>query len=123
MASSHMRRRPVSPMLTQSDTAPMVQKWVLLPTAPKMNARRNAPPRYIQISFRSTLGKRGEALLGARRGAAPRILRDQLLQGLARAPRSPIVSCALAMESIASGAFGLSGQEASSFLCAAMAFL
>ena len=44
MASSHMRMRPVSPMLTQSDTAPMVQKWVLLPTAPKMNARANAPP-------------------------------------------------------------------------------
>ena len=31
-------------MLTQSDTAPMVQKWVLLPTAPKTNASANAPP-------------------------------------------------------------------------------
>ena len=37
---------------------------------------------------------------------------------LRAAPRSPIVSCALAMESMASGAFGLSGQEVSSFLCA-----
>ncbi len=31
-------------MFTQSDTAPMVQKWVLLPTAPKMKARIKAPP-------------------------------------------------------------------------------
>jgi hypothetical protein len=30
--------------LTQSDTAPMVQKSVLLPTAPKMKASRKAPP-------------------------------------------------------------------------------
>ena len=44
IASSHMRMRPVSPMFTQSDTAPMVQKLVLLPTAPKMNASANAPP-------------------------------------------------------------------------------
>ena len=36
--------RDRSPMLTQSDTAPIVQKWVLLPTAPKINARRKAPP-------------------------------------------------------------------------------
>ena len=31
-------------MFTQSATAPMVQKWVRLPTAPKMKARANAPP-------------------------------------------------------------------------------
>jgi hypothetical protein len=43
IASSHMRMRLLSPMFTQSDTAPMVQKLVLLPTAPKMNARMNAP--------------------------------------------------------------------------------
>jgi hypothetical protein len=43
IASSHMRRRLVSPMFTQSDTAPMVQKLVLLPTAPKMKARTKAP--------------------------------------------------------------------------------
>ena len=44
MASSHMRMRLLSPMLTQSDTAPMVQKLVLLPTAPKMKASAKAPP-------------------------------------------------------------------------------
>ena len=44
MASTHMRMRVQSPMVTMSDTAPMVQKWVLLPTAPKMKARTNAPP-------------------------------------------------------------------------------
>ena len=43
MASSHMRMRLVSPMLTQSETAPMVQKLVLLPTAPKTKASANAP--------------------------------------------------------------------------------
>ena len=41
--SSHMRMRPQSPMLTTSDTAPMVQKLVLLATAPKMKASANAP--------------------------------------------------------------------------------
>jgi hypothetical protein len=44
IASSHMRMRLASPMLTQSETAPMVQKSVLLATAPKMNARTKAPP-------------------------------------------------------------------------------
>ena len=34
MASNHARRRLVSPMFTQSETAPMVQKLVLLATAP-----------------------------------------------------------------------------------------
>src|SRR6266404_4288143 len=43
IASSHIRMRPRSPMFTQSETAPMVQKRVLFPTAPKMKARRNAP--------------------------------------------------------------------------------
>src|SRR5471032_2985148 len=43
MASSHMRMRFQSPMLTTSETAPMVQKLVLLPTAPKMKARMKAP--------------------------------------------------------------------------------
>jgi hypothetical protein len=44
IASSHMRMRLRSPMLTQSETAPMVQKLVLWPTAPKTNASRKAPP-------------------------------------------------------------------------------
>src|SRR5207302_9678290 len=43
MASSHMRMRFQSPMLTTSDTAPMVQKCVLLPTAPKRKASAKAP--------------------------------------------------------------------------------
>ena len=38
MASTQARRRPVSPMLTQSETAPMVQKLVLLTTAPMTSA-------------------------------------------------------------------------------------
>src|SRR4051794_29645366 len=97
MARSHMRMRPRSPMLTQSDTAPMVQKRVLLPTAPKTKARRNAPPTTYGASCagfsaptriarcgRSALGGRGEALPSAHRGAATRIARDQLLQRLLR---------------------------------------
>src|SRR5450759_5722493 len=39
MARSHMRIRPQLPMLTTSETAPMVQKLVLLATAPKIKAR------------------------------------------------------------------------------------
>ena len=38
MASSHIRMRLQWPMLTTSDSAPMVQKLVLLATAPKMKA-------------------------------------------------------------------------------------
>jgi len=38
MASIQARMRPVSPMLTQSETAPMVQKPVLLTTAPMIRA-------------------------------------------------------------------------------------
>ena len=34
IAKTHARMRPVSPMFTQSDTAPMVQKLVLFATAP-----------------------------------------------------------------------------------------
>ena len=43
MASSHMRMRPQWPMLTTSDTAPMVQKLVLLATAPKTKASAKPP--------------------------------------------------------------------------------
>ena len=38
MANSHARMRPVCPMLTQSETAPMVQKLVLLVMAPRISA-------------------------------------------------------------------------------------
>src|SRR5258706_3689431 len=50
MASSHMRMRFQSPMLTTSDTAPMVQKRVLLPTAPKRKASANAPHTTAEAS-------------------------------------------------------------------------
>src|SRR5688572_27576982 len=98
MASSHMRMRLRSPMLIQSDTAPMVQKWVLLPTAPKTKARTNAPPVTYGASCAgeksftasasfgsSAFTECGDALLGARGRAAPRVLADELLQGLLRA--------------------------------------
>ncbi len=38
-----MRMRPQCPMLTMSDNAPMVQKLVLLATAPKMKASAKPP--------------------------------------------------------------------------------
>src|SRR5713101_2605034 len=50
IASSHMRMRFQSPMLTTSDTAPMVQKCVLLPTAPKTKASAKAPHTTIEAS-------------------------------------------------------------------------
>ena len=39
--NTQARMRPVSPMLTQSETAPMAQKLVLLVTAPMMTAAAN----------------------------------------------------------------------------------
>src|SRR5882762_1620709 len=50
MASSHMRMRFQSPMLTTSDTAPMVQKCVLLPTAPKRNPSATPPHTTMEAS-------------------------------------------------------------------------
>src|SRR2546428_6842920 len=50
MASSHMRMRFQSPMLTTSDTAPMVQNCVLLPTAPKTKASAKAPHTTMEAS-------------------------------------------------------------------------
>src|SRR5262245_55483129 len=97
MASSHMRMRARLPMLTQSDTAPMVQKCVRLPTAPKTKASANAPAvtsgsRLCGFSAPTrplpralALGDDREALLGARRGAAVRVLGDELFQRLLRA--------------------------------------
>src|SRR5437764_6115182 len=113
MARSHMRRREVSPMFTQSETAPMVQKRVLLPTAPKMKARMKAPPvtngtsaaglasikeslivvpakagtydfRERRFRSNSAFGEGGEALLGARGGAAFRVPVDEVFEGLLR---------------------------------------
>src|SRR5258706_7199406 len=50
IARSHMRMRFQAPMLTTSETAPMVQKCVLLPTAPKMNVRAKAPQPTAEAS-------------------------------------------------------------------------
>src|SRR5258707_1081535 len=50
MARSHMRMRFQSPMFTTSETAPMVQKCVLLPTAPKMKVRAKAPQTTAEAS-------------------------------------------------------------------------
>jgi hypothetical protein len=47
MASSHIRMRLQSPMLTMSDTAPMVQKWVFWPMAPKTKATAKASQRTV----------------------------------------------------------------------------
>src|SRR5205814_7640174 len=96
MARSHMRMRERSPMFTQSDTAPMVQKWVLLPTAPKMKARTKAPPVTYGTSWagfvsmvNAPLGSLAlycvEALLGTRRGARLRVFGDDFLERLLRA--------------------------------------
>jgi hypothetical protein len=43
IAMSHMRMRAQLPMLTTSETAPMVQKLVRFATKPKMNARMKPP--------------------------------------------------------------------------------
>ena len=43
IASSHMRTRLQCPMLTTSEIAPMVQKFVLLAIAPNTNASAKPP--------------------------------------------------------------------------------
>src|SRR6266853_3053915 len=103
MASSHMRMRFQSPMLTTSDTAPMVQKCVLLPTAPKRKASAKAPhttaeasaagldsvkrPRF-GLAPQSQAGRRlfllHEALLRLLGGRAGGIFLDEGAQRLAR---------------------------------------
>ncbi|GIX25872.1 MAG: hypothetical protein KatS3mg122_3103 [Caldimonas sp.] len=42
MAMTHMRMRLQSPIVTMSDTAPMVQKWVRCAMAPKRAASTKA---------------------------------------------------------------------------------
>src|SRR5712691_1978996 len=87
MASSHMRMRFQSPMLTTSDTAPMVQKCVLLPTAPKTKASANAPHTTAEASMAGVVCNYlfpREALLRLLGGGARRVLLHQRAQGLAR---------------------------------------
>ena len=50
MARTHMRMRVQSPMLTMSDSAPMVQKCVRWVMAPKATARENADQRTVEVS-------------------------------------------------------------------------
>src|SRR5258707_5932979 len=97
MASSHMRMRFQSPMLTTSETAPMVQKCVLLPTAPKMKVRAKAPQTTAEASAAGLdsvkrprqappepdLFLLREALLGLLGRRARRILLHQRAQRLA----------------------------------------
>src|SRR5690606_38283915 len=49
IASSHMRMRVQSPMWTMSETAPIVQKFVLLPTNPN-TAPRAKPSHAISVA-------------------------------------------------------------------------
>src|SRR2546422_5568119 len=102
MASSHMRMRFQSPMLTTSDTAPMVQKFVLLPTEPKTNASAKAPHTTVEASVAglgsvtvapSAGGSRlllpYETLLGLLGRRARGILLDERAQRLARGAALP----------------------------------
>src|SRR5256712_11119661 len=108
MASSHMRMRFQSPMLTTSDTAPMVQKCVLLPTAPKRKASAKPPHTTAEASAagldsvkrppfglapQSQSGRRlfllHEALLGLLGRRAGGIFLDEGAQRLARGGALP----------------------------------
>src|SRR3989475_12994761 len=101
MASSHMRMRFQSPMLTTSDTAPMVQKFVLLPTEPKTNASAKAPHTTVEASVAGlgsvtvapSAGSRlllpYETLLGLLRGRARGLLLDERAQRVARGAALP----------------------------------
>src|SRR5690349_6542818 len=93
MASSHMRMRLQSPMLTMSDTAPMVQKCVLLATAPKTKPSANAPHTTIEASAAGLGSAKGpasrlfllrQALLGLLGRGAGGVLLDERAQRLAR---------------------------------------
>src|SRR3954470_9646023 len=88
IASSHMRMRFQSPMPTMSDTAPMVQKRVLFPTAPKTNASPK-PPQTTQDA--SAAGSAAvtrllahEALSRLFRGPARRLFLHERAEGLPR---------------------------------------
>jgi len=49
IASSHIRIRVQSPMLTMSDTAPIVQKFVMLPMKPNIAPSPN-PSQTISVA-------------------------------------------------------------------------
>src|SRR5262245_1067712 len=85
-----MRMRLQSPMLTTSETAPMVQKCVLLATAPKTNARANAPHTTVEARVAGSFKRRPallllrEPLLGLLGGRARGVLLDECAQRIAR---------------------------------------
>src|SRR5687768_1551943 len=84
MASSHMRMRPQLPMLTTSDTAPMVQKLVRLATAPKTRPSANPPhatrpPRFEVPPKEGTCKRRTDILSGVAR----RILQARAFESFA----------------------------------------
>src|ERR1700684_587437 len=62
MANSHMRMRVQTPMLTTSDTAPIVQKPERFAAAPKTKASANAANATLADSANSIMpGKRRKA--------------------------------------------------------------
>src|SRR5262245_5596206 len=86
-----MRIRFQSPMLTTSDTAPMVQKCVRFETAPKTKASAKAPHTTVEASAAGSFKWRcpallllREALFGLLGSRAGGILLDQGAQGFAR---------------------------------------
>src|SRR6267142_3141682 len=136
MASSHMRMRFQSPMLTTSDTAPMVQKCVLLATAPKTKASANAPHTTVEASAiglgsaKTRKRRRRPAYFFCDRrclACSEAELAGYFLTRVRRVSRAallwPISACELAMLSSASGALEFSGQSLTTFCWAAIADL
>src|SRR5580765_2058547 len=95
IAITHMRMRVQSPMVTMSETAPIVQKWVRCAIAPNSIDRPNADQStsaardYGSASSTSVgaLLQRPEPLAPGLRGFGLRVGSDQVVDGLARAPR------------------------------------
>src|SRR5258706_2569909 len=130
MASSHMRMRFQSPMLTTSDTAPMVQKCVLLATAPKRKASAKAPQTTVEASAAGSLKRRRPAYFFCDRrclACSEAELAGYFLTSVRRVSRAallwPSSACELAMLSRASGALEVSGHSLTTFCCAAIADL
>ena len=68
MVSNHMRMRPQWPMLTTSDTAPMVQKLALLATAPKTKASAKPPHSTMLVGSTASFTAGSRAGFARRRG-------------------------------------------------------
>src|SRR5262245_21493121 len=126
-----MRMRFQSPMLTTSDTAPIVQKWVLLETAPNRKPRANPPHTTVAESAAglSSLKRRCAAYFPLRRclACSEAGLEGYFLTSVRSVSRAalawPSSPCELAMLSRASGALEFSGHSLTTFCCAAIADL